>query len=63
MKDNEKDFSFDVEINEEQTSIEWCPETEQDYKDITEYIEDWGEYKPEHFRAFVRYVVINSLVL
>ena len=63
MKDNEKEFSFDVEINEEQTSISWCPQTEQDYRDIKECIEEWGEYKPEHFRAFVWYVVINSLVL
>jgi hypothetical protein len=30
-------------------------------KYIKECIEEWGEYKPEHFRAFVWHVVINVI--
>ena len=60
MEDGEEEFSFEVEINEEKKWMEWCPD-EDDERDIEETIEEWGEYKPEHLRAFVWSLVFGAV--
>lgn len=60
MEDGEEEFSFEVEINEEKKWMAWCPD-EDDERDIEETIEEWGEYKPEHLRAFVWCLVFGAV--
>jgi len=60
MEDGEEEFSFEVEINEEKKWMEWCPDENNEH-DIEETIEEWGEYKPEHLRAFVWSLVFGAI--
>jgi len=58
MEDGKDKFSFEVEINDEKSEMNFIPD--EDDIDIKECIEEWGEYKPEHFRAFVMWIKGNA---